>query len=142
MAAAEQGRFFASLYPTLRLQMTLPRSWSKTPPFPFDQPSLWYYYMARNGIYALARLWSLADQEILFPAYFHGIEVESLMSAGVRLRFYPVHAGMRIDVDEVRSRISPRTRAVYVIHYAGFPSPIEELSDLCRSRGLPLIEDC
>jgi len=142
MATTQQVRLFAPLYPTLRLQMTLPRSWWKSAPFPFDNRSLHYFYMARNGIYALAKLWNLADQEVLFPAYFHGIEIESLLAAGVKLKFYPVHAGMRVDVDEIRSCISPATRAVYVIHYVGFPGPIQEVSRLCQNRGIRLIEDC
>src|SRR2546429_7399566 len=52
MATTQQARFFAPLYPTLRLQMTLPRSGRKSAPFPFDNRSLHYFYMARNGIYA------------------------------------------------------------------------------------------
>ena len=87
MATTQQVRFFAPLYPTLRLQMTLPRSGRKSAPFPFDNRSLHYFYMARNGIYALAKLWNFTDQEVLFPAYFHGIEIESLLAAGVKLKF-------------------------------------------------------
>src|SRR6058998_2203465 len=142
MAAAQQARFFATPYPPLRLQMAWPRGWRGSPPFPFDNPSLHYYYQARNGIYELARLWNLADQEILFPAYFHGVEIESLLAAGAKLRFYPVHAGMRVDFADIRSRLSPKTRAVYMIHYLGFPGPVEQVSELCRERGIPLIEEC
>jgi dTDP-4-amino-4,6-dideoxygalactose transaminase len=98
--------------------------------------------MARNGIYALAKSWNLANQEVLFPAYFHGIEVESLLAAGVKLKFYPVHAGMSVDVEEIRSRISAKTRAVYLIHYVGFPGPVQDVLELCQNRGIRLIEDC
>jgi perosamine synthetase len=141
MGAARQRVRFASACPTLRLGMTLPGTWRTSPPFPFDS-SPQFHYLARNGIYALARLWKLAGQEILFPAYFHGVEVQTLLAAGVKLRFYPVHAGMRVDFDEILSHITPNTRAVYVIHYLGFPAPIERLAELCRDRGLLLIEDC
>jgi dTDP-4-amino-4,6-dideoxygalactose transaminase len=106
------------------------------------EPSLWYCYLARNGIYALAHLWKLAGQEILFPAYFHGVELETLLAAGVKLRFYPVHNRMQVDVEEIRAAITPKTRAIYLIHYLGFPGPVEELSALCQARGLFLIEDC
>lgn len=122
--------------------MTLPRVWRNNPPFPFDYRSLHYFYMARNGIYALAKSWNLANQEVLFPAYFHGIEVESLLAAGVKLKFYPVHAGMRVDVDEIRSCLSAKTRAVYLIHYVGFPGPVQDVLELCQNRGIRLIEDC
>ena len=110
--------------------------------FPFDQPALTYYYLARNGIYALAEHWGLRDEEILFPAYFHGVEVGTLLAAGVKLRFYPVHSRMNVDVDEIAASITPATKAIYLIHYLGFPGPIAELTKLCRERGLLLIEDC
>lgn len=138
--AGEQA--FVSSYPTLHPAMTLPRLGGKPRCFPFDQTSLRYYYLARNAIHALVQVWKLRGQEMLFPAYFHGVEVETLQAAGVKLRFFPVHAGMQVDPKEVAERITPQTRAVYLIHYLGFPGPVEEVSRICRERGIPLIEDC
>ena len=60
----------------------------------------------------------------------------------MRPRFFPVHARMRIDPREVIDRIGPETRAVYLIHYAGFPAPVEEIAAACRERGVLLVEDC
>jgi dTDP-4-amino-4,6-dideoxygalactose transaminase len=107
-----------------------------------DDPSLRYFYLARNAIYALVELWKLRDQEVLFPAYCHGVEVDTLLAAGVKLRFYPVDINMQVKVEEIVSLLSPKTRAVYLIHYLGFPGPADELSRICRDRGLLLIEDC
>src|SRR5204862_512234 len=33
-------------------------------------------------------------------------------------------------------------RVLYVIHYLGWPQPILELRELCKERGIVLIEDC
>jgi len=122
--------------------MLFPRPRRVHLPFPFNNPTAQYFYLARNGIYALARLWTLTGQEILFPAYFHGVELEALLAADVRLRFYPVRERMRVDVDDVVARITPETRAIYLIHYLGFPAPVEELAVICRNRDLLLVEDC
>lgn len=46
-----------------------------------------------------------------------------------------------IDVADVERRITPRTKAVCAVHYAGYAAPVEELADLCVDRGLALIED-
>jgi perosamine synthetase len=135
-------RLFAPAYPTLSPRMLLPTPRSANVPFPFNDPSARYFYLARNGIAALARLWDLNGSEVLFPAYFHGVELEALLQAGVRLRFYPVREGMRVRVDDVISRIDSKTRAVYLIHYLGFPGPVAELAQVTRERGLLLIEDC
>ncbi|HEV2202014.1 MAG TPA: DegT/DnrJ/EryC1/StrS family aminotransferase [Bryobacteraceae bacterium] len=122
--------------------MALPWNRARTLPFPLDRTSLRSYYLARNGIYALARAWNLRNSEVLFPAYCHGVEVETLLAAGVKLQFYPVGLDMRVDVENIVSRLSPQTKAVYLIHYLGFPGPVEELSQVCQERGLLLIEDC
>jgi dTDP-4-amino-4,6-dideoxygalactose transaminase len=46
-----------------------------------------------------------------------------------------------IDPASVESRITPRTRAVLAVHYAGFPCAMDALGDLCRRHGLHLVED-
>jgi len=137
-----RDRLFAPAYPGLTPRMLLPRAKAAGMPFPFNDSGARYFYLARNGIYALARLWGLNGCEVLFPAYFHGVELEALLQAGVRLRFYPVREGMRVQVDDVVSRIGADTRAVYLIHYLGFPAPVAELAQVAQERGLLLIEDC
>jgi dTDP-4-amino-4,6-dideoxygalactose transaminase len=46
-----------------------------------------------------------------------------------------------LDPDDIEHRITPRTRAVCVVHYAGYPAAAERLRELCDARGLALIED-
>jgi dTDP-4-amino-4,6-dideoxygalactose transaminase len=46
-----------------------------------------------------------------------------------------------IDPADVGRRITPRTKAVIAMHYAGFPCRMSELTKICRSRGVALIED-
>jgi dTDP-4-amino-4,6-dideoxygalactose transaminase len=101
-----------------------------------------YCYFARNGVYEIARCLGLQGQEVLFPAYCHGVELEALLAAGARPKFYPVRSRMRLEVDEVAALIGPQTKAIYLIHYLGFPGPVAELRRLCDERGLRLIEDC
>jgi dTDP-4-amino-4,6-dideoxygalactose transaminase len=133
---------FISPFPTLSPWAALSWPSSEPLPFPLADSGARYYYLARNGIYALAQRWKLRDEEVLFPAYFHGVEVDTLLAAGVKLRFYPVDANMKVNVEDVKSLTTAQTRAIYLIHYLGFPGPVEELSEFCRQRELPLIEDC
>jgi dTDP-4-amino-4,6-dideoxygalactose transaminase len=46
-----------------------------------------------------------------------------------------------LDPADVAARITDRTRAVCVVHYAGYPAAAEELRELCAARGIALIED-
>lgn len=137
-----RSRLIASALPTLDPLMLLPRKPRTRPPFPLGEPSAHHVFFARNGIYSLARLWGLAGKEVLFPSYFHGVELDALLEAGVRPRFYPVDGRMQVDPQEVISAIGEETAAVYLIHYLGFPGPVEELAAACEERGVKLIEDC
>jgi dTDP-4-amino-4,6-dideoxygalactose transaminase len=46
-----------------------------------------------------------------------------------------------IDPVDVERRITPRTRAVSAVHFAGYPAAVGVLAELCRDHGLTLIED-
>ena len=49
---------------------------------------------------------------------------------------------LNVDPDDLRQRITERTRAALVVHYAGFPCDMTALADIAEERGLPLVEDC
>jgi dTDP-4-amino-4,6-dideoxygalactose transaminase len=49
---------------------------------------------------------------------------------------------MRVEPEDIEACLRPETRAVYFIHYLGFPAPIAAIQQLCRDRGIVLIEDC
>ena len=46
-----------------------------------------------------------------------------------------------IDPDDVAAKITPRTKAVCAMHYAGYPAAVDRLRDLCDEHGIALIED-
>jgi dTDP-4-amino-4,6-dideoxygalactose transaminase len=46
-----------------------------------------------------------------------------------------------IDPADIARRLTPRTKAVVVMHYGGYPCRMAEIGALCRQRGLALIED-
>src|SRR2546423_3886057 len=129
------------LFPTLWPSMVRPRVVGQLP-FPLNHATRRDFMFARYGILAIAQALALEGREVLFPAFFHCVELEALLAAGARVKFFAVDSNLRIDPENIASRIGPRTAALYVIHYAGFPAPIRELRDLCRDAGLALIEDC
>lgn len=47
-----------------------------------------------------------------------------------------------LDVASVERCLSPRTKAVMLVHLYGQVGPLEELSRLCSDRGIHLLEDC
>jgi dTDP-4-amino-4,6-dideoxygalactose transaminase len=46
-----------------------------------------------------------------------------------------------IDPADVERKLTPRTKAVVAMHYAGYPARMTELARLCSEKGVALIED-
>ena len=141
-AAKEPARRWVPCLPTLWPGMLRP--WAPRPagPFPFSAPAKRRYYFARNAVFHGVKLLGLEGTEALVPAYHHGVEVEALVAAGVEPRFVRVDGRMRLDLDALEAAIGPRTRSIYVIHYAGFPQPMEEILAIAREHELAVVEDC
>ncbi len=114
-----------------------------TPAFPFAGARARFYYLARNAIWHGADSLGLRPgDEVLMPAYHHGVELQTLLSKGMKLRYYRIDERMGADPGEIRQRLRRETKALYVIHYLGFPQAIEETRAIARGAGVPLIEDC
>ena len=140
--AASAARHWATTLPLLRPRMLVPGGDGMKAAFPFNHPRVQYVHFARNAIYFLVQHLRLTGADVLMPAYFHGVELEALMAGGVAPRFYPVRSGMRVEPEDIEACLRPETRAVYLIHYLGFPAPVAAIHQICRSRGIVLIEDC
>ena len=48
---------------------------------------------------------------------------------------------LSLDPEDVRRRITPRTKAVCAVHYAGYAAPLKALAEICDEHGLALLED-
>lgn len=46
-----------------------------------------------------------------------------------------------LDVEDVRNKITSKTKAVLMNHFCGYVGYVDELIDLCKEKGLYLIED-
>lgn len=49
---------------------------------------------------------------------------------------------IEIDLQDLTSKIGPKTKALILYHLAGYPQPAEALAKICNERGIFLIEDC
>lgn len=142
LAARPPGRRVLTALPTLAPRLLVPRLRAGPAPFPLGGAEVRRYYFARNAVWEAARLLGLAGHEVLVPAYHHGVEVEALVAAGAVPRFVRVDARMRLDLEHLERSVGPSTRALYVIHYLGFPQPMDALLALARRHGLAVLEDC
>ena len=47
-----------------------------------------------------------------------------------------------MDSSDIEARITPKTRAVMIVHYAGYACDMERITAVCKRHNLLLIEDC
>jgi dTDP-4-amino-4,6-dideoxygalactose transaminase len=47
-----------------------------------------------------------------------------------------------MDPDDIEAKITPKTKAVMIVHYAGYACDMERIAALCKRYNLFLIEDC
>jgi dTDP-4-amino-4,6-dideoxygalactose transaminase len=48
---------------------------------------------------------------------------------------------LTVDPDSIEAQITPRTKAIFVVHYAGFPCRMDEIMALADEHGIPVVED-
>ena len=79
-----------------------------------------------------------AGDEVVCPAFTFFATAEAIARRGAVPVFAEVDPQtFNLDVEDVASRITSRTRAIVPVHLFGRPAPLDELASL----GLPLIED-
>ncbi|MBA3341111.1 MAG: DegT/DnrJ/EryC1/StrS family aminotransferase [Gemmatimonadaceae bacterium] len=91
---------------------------------------------------AAAALRITSGDEVILPTF----TIISCASAISRLGATPVvvdcdQATWNMDVSKIESRITPRTRAIMVVHIYGLPVDMDPVLELAARYGLSLIED-
>jgi perosamine synthetase len=81
--------------------------------------------------------------EVIVPSYTFFASASPILQCGARPVFCDVDARtLTADPDDVERRITPRTRAICVVHMWGNPAPLDRFADIARRHGVALIEDC
>jgi dTDP-4-amino-4,6-dideoxygalactose transaminase len=81
--------------------------------------------------------------EVITPAMSFAATANVIMRSGARPVFVDVENldTRNIDLDQVEAAISPRTRAIMPVHFAGLPVDMDRLYALAQRHGLRVIED-
>jgi dTDP-4-amino-4,6-dideoxygalactose transaminase len=112
------------------------------PPFPLADARCTLYSRARHALWHGVRALGLGDgDEILVPEYHCGTEIEALLQAGLGLHWYELDERLEPIESDLDALVGPRTKALLLIHYLGFPQNAERWRRWCDDRGLLLVED-
>jgi perosamine synthetase len=109
----------------------------------FDDARVYYLQTARTAIHRTCELLNIKQgDEILAPAYNCGTEIDALLKSGASVEMYDIEKSGLINFDDLYSRVSQKTRVIYVTHYFGFPQPLVSLREFCNEKHIFLVEDC
>ena len=105
------------------------------------------YVVAVSSGTAALHLASLAagfkkdDQVITTPISFVAT-ANSIIYAGAKPVFADInYETINIDAEQIKSQITPKTKAVLPVHFAGLPVDMPEIAAIAKSNGLIVIED-
>ena len=134
---------YVSSWPGLTLRDFCQTRSGRSSPFPLNSPHQLFFCVARSGIYHLFRALRFQKGEtVLVPDYHSGNEVSAIRAAGASIVYYPILRNLEPDLDALSRLAKTNPRAIYIIHYLGWPQPMKEVEALCKERGSLLIEDC
>ena len=82
--------------------------------------------------------------EVLCPALTFVATANAIGYTGARPVFVDINGphDLNIAAADAGGKITARTKAVMLVHYAGFPVEMAAFQELARRHGLALIEDC
>lgn len=81
--------------------------------------------------------------EVIVPAMTFCATVNAIIHAGATPVLADVCADtFNLDPEQVRRKISPRTKAIMPVHFAGRACEMDALEEIARAHRLTIIEDC
>lgn len=101
--------------------------------------------LVTSGTTALSTAMLAADvgpgDEVAMPGYFWVACPSAVVRAGAIPRLVDIDDTYTMDADDLERKINHRTKAVLVIHMSGTCGDIERIVEICKRRGVLLIED-
>src|SRR6204780_4790171 len=82
-----------------------------------------------------------SGDEVIVPSFTFAATAAAAVYCGATPVFGEIVSckNPSLDPEDVGRRITPRTKAVCAVHYAGYPAAVDRLKPLCDAHGIALI---
>ncbi len=80
--------------------------------------------------------------EVIVPGFTYVASISAIVYARALPVLAEVDDSFNLDPADVEARITPRTRAIIVVHMLGASARLDEIKDIADRHGIALIEDC
>lgn len=83
-----------------------------------------------------------AGDEVILPSFTFVSSANAFALRGAKLVFVDIHSKtLCLDENLLEKAITPKTKAIVLVHYAGLTENIEKIVETCKKNNLFLIED-
>ena len=82
-----------------------------------------------------------AGDEIICPTKTYWASIAQAYMFGASPVFCNITDHMVIDPDEIEALITPKTKAIMVVHYYGYPCEMDRIMEIANKHGVYVIED-
>src|SRR6187551_3484930 len=104
-----------------------------------------YAHVCSSGTAALSTALAAcgvgAGDEVILPPFTFVADLETVLFAGAVPVFAEIDHTLCLDPRSVAQAVTPKTKAVLVVHMCGAMAQIDTLMDVCERHNLALIED-
>jgi len=109
----------------------------------FDEQKCTLFALGRNAMYAAVSALGLkSGDEVLTPAFDCDGSLQPFRALRLKLRFFRSDPyTFNADINDIKRKVSAKTKLLHIINHFGFPQEWKKLSSLRYESGIPILED-
>jgi perosamine synthetase len=102
------------------------------------------FWKGRVALYAILKAMGIgAGDEVIVPGYTCVMNVNPVKYLGAKPIYVDIEpATFNIDINLLREKITPNTKAIIAQHTYGYPCDMDTIMDIAEHNNIPVIEDC
>ena len=80
--------------------------------------------------------------EVIVPSYTFSSTANAIILAGAKPVFADIkEETLNIDPEDIKRKLTPRTKAIYPVHYAGVSCDMKQIMEIAEENNLKVVED-
>ncbi len=109
----------------------------------FNISNIFLYNSGRSSLYCLLKALKLEkNDQVLLQAFTCSALVTPILWNNLNPKYVDIKDDFNIDPEDLKRKISPKTKVLIIQHTFGKPCRMEEIMEIVKENNLILIEDC
>ncbi|MFA5228505.1 MAG: aminotransferase class V-fold PLP-dependent enzyme [Candidatus Paceibacterota bacterium] len=97
----------------------------------------------RSSLIAILKSMDIkSGDEVILQAFTCNAVCNPIKYIGATPIFIDIDDSLNMSVDDLKNKITPKTKAVIIQHTFGLPAEIDKIKEICLKKEIYLIEDC